>query len=91
MNYDPQVNDYVKWTNKWTNDVEGWVYFKDKEYITIEVSVRPKNCENYQACCLHRNERVLVVCYPEQWKELEYIKSRESVYEEEKELLETLV
>ncbi len=87
MTYEPQINDYVRWTK----GVEGWVYFKDKEYITIEASVRPKNCENYQACCLHRNERVLVICYPEQWKELEYIKSRESVYEEESELLETLV
>ena len=83
MTYDPQINDYVRWTK----GVEGWVYFKDKEYITIEVSVRPKDCENYQACCLHRNERVLVVCYPEQWKELEYVRSRESVYEEEKEPL----
>jgi len=87
MTYEPQVNDYVKWTK----GVEGWVYFRDKEYITIEVSVRPKDCENYLACCLHRNERVLVVCYPEQWKELEYIKSRKSVYEEEKELLAALV
>jgi len=83
MNYNPQVNDYVKWTK----GVEGWVYFKDKEYITIEVLVRPKDCENYLACCLHRNERVLVVCYPEQWKELEYVKSRESIYEKEKNVL----
>jgi len=78
MNYDPQVNDYVKWTK----GVEGWIYFKDKEYITIEVSVKEKDCENYQACCLHKNERVLVLCYKNQWKELEYITSRKSVYEE---------
>jgi hypothetical protein len=31
---------------------------------------------------------VLVVCYPEQWKELTYIKSRESIYEEEKNTVE---
>ena len=86
MSYKPQVNDYVKWTK----GVEGWVYFSDKEYITIEVSVRPKNCENYKACCLHRNERVLVVCYPEQWKELTYVKSRDSKYEEEKESVEIM-
>jgi hypothetical protein len=83
MSYEPQVNDYVQWTK----GVEGWVYFKDKEYITIEQSVRPKNNENYLACSIHRNERVLVLCYPNQWKELVYIKSRESVYEEEKERL----
>ena len=79
MSYIPQVNDYVKWTK----GIEGWVYFTDKEYITIEHSVRPKDEVNYQCCSLHRNERVLVVCYPEQWKELTYIKSRESIYEEE--------
>lgn len=74
MNYDPQVNDYVKW-NK---NIEGWVYFKDKEYITIEISVRPKNIENIQHCSLHKNERVLVLCYRQQWKQLEYVKSRKS-------------
>jgi hypothetical protein len=77
MKYDPQVNDYVKWTK----GVEGWVYFKDKEYITIEQSVRPKNCENYQACSIHRNERVLVLCYNNEWEQLEYIKSRKSIHE----------
>jgi hypothetical protein len=79
MKYEPQINDYVKWTK----DVEGWVYFKDKEYITIEVLVRPKNKDNYRACALHRNERVLVLCYHCQWKELEYVKSRKSKHEEE--------
>jgi len=71
--YEPQVDDYVKWNDR----VEGWVYFKDKEYITIEVSVRPKNEQNYQACSLHRNERLLVLCYSDQWSQLEYVKRRE--------------
>ena len=84
MSYIPQVNDYVKWTK----GIEGWVYFKDKEYITIEQSVRPKDEINYQCCSLHRNERVLVVCYPEQWKELTYVRSRDSRYEEEKNIVE---
>jgi len=86
MSYDPQVNDYVLWTK----GIEGWVYFKDKEYITIEQSVRPKDEINYQCCSLHRNERVLVVCYPEQWKELTYVRSRDSRYEEEKNIVETV-
>jgi hypothetical protein len=73
MTYEPQVDDYVKWSK----DVEGWVYFKDTEYITIEVSVRPKNNENYRACSLHRNERLLVLCFRNQWDELEYVKRRE--------------
>ena len=79
MTYEPQVNDYVKWTK----GVEGWVYFKDKEYITIEYVVRPKDEVNYECCPIHANERLLVLCYPEQWKELEYVKSRKSRYEEE--------
>ena len=44
MKYDPKVNDYVKWTK----GVEGWVYFKCDEYITIEYSVRPKDEVNYE-------------------------------------------
>lgn len=84
--YEPKVNDYVIWKK----DIEGWVYFKDKEYITIEASVQPKSQENYHACSIHRNNRLLVLCYHNQWKELTYVKSRESVYEEEKEYVEIL-
>ena len=75
--YVPKVNDYVTW-NK---GVEGWVYFIDKVYITIEVEVRPKDKINYEACSLHKNERLLVLCYSNQWEELNYIKSRGSIYE----------
>ena len=83
MNYEPQVNDYVKWTK----GVEGWVYFKGEEYITIEYNVRPKDEVNLVCCPIHKNERLLVICYHSQWKELEYIKSRTSIYEEEKNTL----
>jgi hypothetical protein len=79
MTYTPQVNDYVEWTK----GVEGWIYFTDEEYITIEYIVRPKNKVNYRACPIHANERLLVVCYKEQWNQLKYIKSRTSIYEEE--------
>jgi len=78
MSYDPQVNDYVLWTK----GVEGWVYFKDNEYITIEIGVKPKTKENYEACSIHRNDRLMVLCYHSQWKELTYVRSRESIYEE---------
>jgi hypothetical protein len=30
----------------------------------------------------------LVLCYKEQWNELQYIKSRQSIYEEEKDTVE---
>ena len=78
QDYEPQVNDYVVWTK----GVEGWVYFKDREYITIEYVVRPKDEVNFECCPIHRNERLLVICYNNQWKELQYIKSRQSIYEE---------
>ncbi len=79
MSYIPEVNDYVIWKK----GVEGWVYFKDNEYITIEASVRPKDKENLRAAPFHTNNRLLVLCYKQQWKELVYVKSRESKYEEE--------
>ena len=84
MSYEPKVNDYVKWTK----GVEGWVYFVDEQYITIEYNVRPKDEVNLECCPIHRNERLLVVCYKEDWKHLEYIKSRTSIYEEEENCLE---
>lgn len=80
MSYKPQVDDYVRWAK----GVEGWVYFQDKDgkYVTIEVAVRPKNDENYSACNLHRNERLLVLCYHNQWNELECLGYRENKYSE---------
>lgn len=84
--YVPSVNDYVVWDKQ--KGVEGWVYFKDDEYITIEVCVRPKDCINYEACSLHRNERLLVLCYHNQWEQLTYVRSRESIYEETKNFVE---
>jgi len=83
MSYEPQVNHYVKWTK----NVEGWIYFKCEEYITIEYNVRPKDEVNLECCPIHKNDRLLVICYKEQWYQLEYIKSRESVYEEEENCL----
>lgn len=80
--YEPQKNDFVIWNNG--KGVEGWVYFKDKEYITIEYIVRPKDEVNLECCPIHRNERLLVICYRNQWQELKYVKSRQSIYEEEK-------
>ena len=79
MTYEPKINDYVRWDNG--KGVEGWVYFKDKEYITIEYVVRPKDEVNLECCPIHKNERLLVICYNSQWKDLEYITSRTSIYE----------
>ena len=78
MSYIPEVNDYVLW-NK---GIEGWVYFKDVQYITIESNVRPKDDVNYEASPFHANNRLLIICFKDQWKELTYIRSRKSVNEQ---------
>lgn len=77
--YKPRLNDYVQWTK----GVEGWVYFVDQSYITIETRVIPKDELNLQACSLHKNNRVLVLCYPNQWNELKVIGYRKDTYSEE--------
>jgi len=84
MTYEPKVNDYVIWKK----GVEGWVYFKDVEYITIEASVRPKDSINYYAAPIHANNRLLVLCYSNQWNELKYVKSRISIHEQEEDSVE---
>lgn len=76
--YKPRLNDYVKWKK----DIEGWVYFVDKEYITIETNVTPKDDENLRYSPFHKNNRLLVVCYQEQWSELNVIGYRENKYSE---------
>ena len=73
MTYTPKLNDYVKWTNSHTN-IEGWVYFVDSAYCTIEIGVRDKHDD---LVYFHKKTHCCVVCYPENWKELEYIKSRD--------------
>lgn len=76
MSYAPKLNDYVKWTDSLGRVTEGWVYFVDQSYITIEIGVKCKDEENIKDCPIHKNTHSLVLCFPENWHELEYIKSR---------------
>lgn len=69
--YEPQLDDYVKW-----NDIEGWIYHVGSEYITIETKVIPKSPKDLQHGTYHRNNHCLVVCYPQFYHELEYVKHR---------------
>ena len=69
--YVPQVDHYVRHKH-----LEGWIYFIDKEYLTLEILVRKKSEESYNDAMFHRNERCLVVVYPEDWKDLKYVKKR---------------
>ena len=85
--YEPQVDDYVRWTTELGTVHEGWVYFKcDPEpkkkgflkvehYITIELGVRDMPPEQRRTS-LHKKIHVLMLCYHTNWHELEYIKNR---------------
>ena len=85
--YEPQVNDYVRWTTALGMVHEGWVYFKcnhtpqkrgfrkTEHYITIELGVKDMP-EETQRKSLHKKNHVLLLCYHYQWHELEYIKNR---------------
>lgn len=75
MSYVPLVDDYVVW-NKNPYPVEGWVYFTSEYYITIEIGVKCKDDENIMCCPIHKKTHCLVLCFPESWHELEYIKNR---------------
>ena len=85
--YEPQVDDYVKWTTALGMVHEGWVYFKcepavkkkgwakPEHYITIELGVRDMPPEQ-QNTSLHKKHHVLMLCYHWNWHELEYITNR---------------
>ena len=91
--YEPQVNDYVRWTTELGAVHEGWVYFKGKgednakrikdgwtpisNYISLEIATKPR-----PQCDLskffHKRIHVCLCCYEEQWNELEFIRRRVS-------------
>ena len=85
--YEPQVDDYVRWTTALGMVHEGWVYFKcdptpkkrgfpqTEHYITIELGVKNMPVET-QRTSLHQKCHVLLLCYHSNWHELEYIKNR---------------
>ena len=91
--YEPNVDDYVIWERDihGRREIdEGWVYFKgdpvepkkgwqtQARYITIETGVRDKPKEQLDSKCLHTKVHTLLLCYESQWKELRYVKRRES-------------
>ena len=75
---DPKVNDYVIWDKGEYGKDEGWVYFFCDEYITIETSVRPKPKDQYTKNERHKNIHTLLLCHAQFWKDLQYVKTRES-------------
>ena len=71
QHYVPEVDHYVRHKH-----LEGWIYFIDREYLTLEILVRKKSEESYNDAMFHRNERCLVLVYTEDWKDLKYVKKR---------------
>ena len=78
--YVPKVNDYVIWDKGEYGKDEGWVYFVDDAYITIETGVRPKPKEILDCKSSNRHKMIhtLLLCHAQFWKELKYVKSRRS-------------
>ena len=75
--YVPKVNDYVIWDKGQYGIDEGWVYFYDDEYITIETSVKPRPDAELEGS-LHKYIHTLLLCHRPFWKDLKYVKSRKS-------------
>ena len=76
--YIPKVNDYVIWDRGEYGKDEGWVYFYDEAYITIETGVRPKPKDQYTQNERHKYIHTLLLCHNQFWKDLQYVKSRKS-------------
>ena len=74
--YCPKVNDYVVWDKGQYGTDEGWVYFVDDAYITIETSVKPKPKDEYEKNPRHKMIHTLLLCYECDWKDLKYVRSR---------------
>ena len=73
MSYTPQVDDYVIWTPTYGPPLKGWVYFVSEDYITIEIGVKDKPDELVE---FHKKTHCLVLCFPQDWHQLEYVKNR---------------
>ena len=92
--YEPEVDDYVIWErDTWTGVMrdEGWVYFKGDpveekkgfpthpRYITIETGVKDKPKEQLESgSSLHGKVHTLLLCYEADWKDLKFVKRRET-------------
>ena len=87
--YEPQVNDYVRWTTELGHVHEGWVYYKasvsepkrgwttPSRYISIEIATKPRpQCD--LSTFFHKRIHVCLCCYENCWHELEFVRRRVS-------------
>ena len=95
--YEPQVNDYVKWTTALGMVHEGWVYHKTalidnqhrkkegwrelQRYVSIEISTKPRPQCDISTF-LHKRIHVCLLCYECNWHELEFIRKRVSKHDD---------
>jgi len=95
--YNPQINDYVKWTTALGMVHEGWVYYKGTEhnnekrlkdnwiplsnYITIEIATKPRPQCDISTF-FHKRIHVCLCCYEDNWHELQYIRRRVSKHDD---------
>ena len=73
--YVPKINDYVIWDKGEYGKDEGWVYFIDDSYITIETGVKPRPDAEVEGS-LHQHIHTLLLCQNQFWHQLKYVKSR---------------
>ena len=76
MPYTPKIDDYVRWERSTGHIDEGWVYFVDNDYITIETGVKDKPICEYTREERHKKIHILVVCHNCFWNDLKYVKHR---------------
>ena len=92
--YEPEVDDYVIWTNSLDQVFEGWIYFKCEvidndtrvkngwnpipRYITLEIGTKPKPHCDIARDRNHKLIHTLLLCYESEWKNLTFIKKRKS-------------
>ena len=95
--YNPQVNDYVKWTTALGMIHEGWVYYKGNShdnakreknnwlpvsnYITIEIATKERP-QCDLTTFLHKRIHVCLCCYEYNWHELQFIRRRVSKHDD---------
>ena len=74
MNYEPTVNDRVKW-----REHEGWVYFITDQYFTLEVATKPKEDNLIPT---HKKHHVLILVFNEEFSNVTYLGHRLSQYDD---------
>jgi len=74
MNYEPTINDRVKW-----REHEGWVYSITDEYFTLEVATKLKEDD---LVTMHKKHHVLILVFNEEFSNVTHLGHRQSKYDD---------